>query len=155
MKARPSRESRIWSDRKRPVGSFVNDEATRHRQNVIYLNSGLANHELLDLTTALAIIRTIEAEKRTHLAELRTGIGILTIPMSLLAILVATSSYYSIQEVLGFIIGLSIGILVLATIGMYLVVRSLTRIRHDEKLKDSSSLHTEQIVQDWTKANGL
>ncbi|MFX0045361.1 MAG: hypothetical protein ACFE8Z_05900 [Candidatus Hermodarchaeota archaeon] len=119
------------------------------------MDSGLANHELLDLTTALAIIRTIEAEKRTHLAELRTGIGILTIPMSLLAILVATSSYYSVQEVLGFIVGLSIGIVVLATVGMYLVIRSLTRIRHDEKLRDSSSLHTEQIVQDWTKANGL
>lgn len=155
MKARPSRGSRIWSDLKRLVGSFENDEAARHRQNVIYLDSGLANHELLDLTTALAIIRTIEAEKRTHLAELRTGIGILTIPMSLLAILVATSSYYSVQEVLGFIIGLSIGILVLAAIGMYLVIRSLTRIRHDEQLKDNSHLHTEQIVQDWTKVNGM
>ncbi len=119
------------------------------------MDSGLANHELLDLTTALAIIRTIESEKRTHLAELRTGIGILTIPMSLLAMLVATSSYYSVGEVLGFIIGLSVGILVLAIIGMYLVARSLIRIRHDEQLKDNSSLHTEQIVQDWTKANGL
>jgi uncharacterized membrane protein YidH (DUF202 family) len=155
MKTRPSTESRIWSDLKRLVGYFENDEAARHRQNVIYLKTGLANHELLDLTTALAIIRTIEAEKRTHLAELRTGIGILTIPMSLLAILVATSSYYSVQEVLGFIIGLSMGILVLAAIGMYLVIRSLTRIRHDEQLKDNSSLHTEKIVEDWTKANGL
>ncbi len=139
----------------RLVGYFENDKAARDRQNVIYLKTGLANHELLDLTTALAIIRTIEAEKRTHLAELRTGIGILTIPMSLLAILVATSSYYSVQEVLGFIIGLSVGILVLAAIGMYLVVRSLSRIRDDERLRDNSSLHTEQIVEDWTKANGL
>nr|KXH71289.1 MAG: hypothetical protein AM324_08880 [Candidatus Thorarchaeota archaeon SMTZ1-83] len=104
------------------------------------MKTGLANHELLDLTTALAIIRTIEAEKRTHLAELRTGIGILTIPMSLLAILVATSSYYSVQEVLGFIIGLSVGILVLAAIGMYLVVRSLSRIRDDERLGVVSAL---------------
>jgi len=139
----------------RLAGYFENDKAARDRQNVIYLKTGLANHELLDLTTALAIIRTIEAEKRTHLAELRTGIGILTIPMSLLAILVATSSYYSVQEVLGFIIGLSVGILVLAAIGMYLVVRSLSRIRDDERLRDNSSLHTEQIVEDWTKANGL
>jgi len=124
----------------RLVGYFENDKAARDRQNVIYLKTGLANHELLDLTTALAIIRTIEAEKRTHLAELRTGIGILTIPMSLLAILVATSSYYSVQEVLGFIIGLSVGILVLAAIGMYLVVRSLSRIRDDERLGVVSAL---------------
>ncbi len=114
----------------------------------------MADHELLDLTTALAIIRTIEAEKRTHLAELRTGIGILTIPLSLLAILVATSSYYSVAEVIGFIIGLSLGILTLAIIGMYLVSRSLTRLRSDERLKNDSSLHTENIVRDWTNSNG-
>ncbi|MFQ5831341.1 MAG: hypothetical protein ACE5H4_01400 [Candidatus Thorarchaeota archaeon] len=114
------------------------------------MESDLSNQELLDLTTALAIIRTIEAEKRTHLAELRTGIGILTIPLSLLAILVATSSYYSMIEVMGFIIGLSIGILVLAIVGMYLVIRSLTRLRSDERLKNHSSLHTEDIVKDWT-----
>ncbi|MFW9798919.1 MAG: hypothetical protein ACFFD9_00640 [Candidatus Thorarchaeota archaeon] len=114
------------------------------------MESDFSNHDLLDLTTALAIIRTIEAEKRTHLAELRTGIGILTIPLSLLAILVATSSYYSIGEVMGFMIGLSIGILVLAIIGMYLVSRSLTRLRSDERLKNTSSLHTEHIVKGWT-----
>ncbi len=90
-----------------------------------------------DLKTALALIRTIDAEKRTHLAELRTGIGILTIPMSLLTILIATSNYYSIDSVLSFVFGLVIGIIALSSIGAYLVIKSLQKIKATEKLRDS------------------
>jgi uncharacterized membrane protein YidH (DUF202 family) len=99
------------------------------------------SHELDESTnqstirTSLAFIRTIDAEKRTHLSELRTGIGILTIPMSLLAILVATSSYYSINQVLPFITGLAIGIVLLLLIGGYLVYSSMKRIRGDTHLR--------------------
>ena len=89
------------------------------------------------MRTALAIIRTIDAEKRTHLAELRTGIGILTIPMSLLTILIATSNYYSINSVLSLITGLVIGIIVLFIVGTYMVARSLQKIKSTEKLHDS------------------
>jgi len=85
-----------------------------------------------DLRTALALIRTIDAEKRTHLAELRTGIGILTIPMSLLTILIATSNYYSIDSVLSFIAGLVIGIVALSVVGAYLVIRALQKIKANE-----------------------
>lgn len=90
-----------------------------------------------DLRTALALIRTIDAEKRTHLAELRTGIGILTIPMSLLTILIATSNYYSIDTAFTFVIGLVIGIIALSSIGGYLVIRSLQKIRATEELRHS------------------
>ncbi len=90
-----------------------------------------------DLKIALALIRTIEAEKRTHLAELRTGIGILTIPMSLLTILIATSNYYSIDTAFSFIIGLVIGIIALSLIGGYLVIRSLQKLRATEELRHS------------------
>jgi len=99
------------------------------------------SHELDDqiqqsnLRTALAFIRTIDAEKRTHLAELRTGIGILTIPMSLLTILIATSNYYSVEQVLGYIIGLTIGIVMLFLVGSHLVVSALRRIRSDDRLR--------------------
>jgi len=88
-----------------------------------------------NLRTSLAFIRTIDAEKRTHLAELRTGIGILTIPMSLLTILIATSSYYSISEVLPIITGLVIGIVILLLIGAHLVFSSLRNIRGDNRLR--------------------
>ncbi len=90
-----------------------------------------------NMRTSLAFIRTVDAEKRTHLAELRTGIVILTIPLSLLTILIATSSYYSINDVLPFITGLVIGILVLFFIGGYLVYRSFRRIRKDKLLRTS------------------
>lgn len=90
-----------------------------------------------NMRTSLALIRTLDAEKRTHLAELRTGIGILTIPMSLLTILIATSNYYSVDTVLSFIVGLALGIIALSTIGAYLVIRSLQKIKATEKLRDS------------------
>ena len=90
-----------------------------------------------NMRTALAFIRTIDAEKRTHLAELRTGIGILTIPMSLLTILIATSNYYSISHVLGYIIGLIVGISLLSIIGGYLVYSSLKRIQGDNRLRQN------------------
>jgi uncharacterized membrane protein YidH (DUF202 family) len=85
--------------------------------------------------TSLAFIRTVDAEKRTHLAELRTGIGILTIPMSLLTVLIATSSYYSINEVFGFISGLSISIFFLLVVGGYLVFSSFGKVRRDNHLR--------------------
>jgi uncharacterized membrane protein YidH (DUF202 family) len=91
--------------------------------------------EQRNIRTALAFIRTIDAEKRTHLAELRTGIGILTIPMSLLAILIATSNYYSVNEVLGYIVGLIIGIVLLSLIGGNLVFYSIRKIRGDDHLR--------------------
>lgn len=93
--------------------------------------------ETKDVATMLALIRTIDAEKRTHLAELRTGIGILTIPMALLTILITTSDFYAIESVLSFVLGLVIGIVLLSCVGMYLVIRSLRKIRVDEKLRRS------------------
>lgn len=90
-----------------------------------------------NIRTTLALIRTIDSEKRTHLAELRTGIGILTVPLSLLTILIATSNYYSIDSALSFIIGLVIGIIALASVGSYLVIQALQKIRKNENLRAS------------------
>jgi len=84
---------------------------------------------------SLAFIRTVDAEKRTHLAELRTGIGILTIPMSLLTILIATSNYYSISEVISLLVGLVATAILLFVIGGYLVYSSLRKIRGDDGLR--------------------
>lgn len=105
-----------------------------------------SKNEPIDLRMTLSLIRTIEAEKRTHLAELRTGIGILTIPFSLTTILIATSNYYEIEAVLGLISGLVIGILVLASVGGYLVVRSLRRIRETDRLRAGMRLDVSDFV---------
>lgn len=108
------------------------DEGTVLTTNSYKLNDATQQS---NLRTALAFIRTIDAEKRTHLSELRTGIGILTIPMSLLTILIATSNYYSIDQVLTFIAGLAVCIALLFVIGGYLVYSSLKRIRGDSHLR--------------------
>ena len=94
-----------------------------------------SKNRVMNLDMTLAVIRTIEAEKRTHLAELRTGIGILTIPFSLTTILIATSNYYEIESVLYFISGLIIGIIVLAIVGGYLVIKALRKIRLADKMR--------------------
>ena len=107
----------------------------------------------MSINTRLALIRTIEAEKRTHLAELRTGIGILTIPMSLLTILIATSQYYNISDVFSFIIGLTFGILVLSFVGGYLVYRALKLMKYDGRLLDKVGLHIEDAVQEYCNGN--
>ena len=110
--------------------------------------------QMSDMKTRLAIIRTIEAEKRTHLAELRTGIGIMTIPLSLLTILIATSQYYEINEVLPFIIGLSLGIVVLIVVGGNLVFRAMRNMRSESLLLEQAGIHTEDVINDYCHNNG-
>ncbi|TXT57022.1 MAG: hypothetical protein BAJATHORv1_20620 [Candidatus Thorarchaeota archaeon] len=105
--------------------------------------------ESRDLKTTLAIIRTIEAEKRTHLAELRTGIGIMTIPLSLLTILIATSNYYNVYDVIGFVIALVIGIVALLVIGITLVRRAFYRIRRSDLDRDKACLTTSCVVEEY------
>ena len=112
-------------------------------------NSYMGNNEHMSITTRLAIIRTIEAEKRTHLAELRTGIGILTIPMSLLTILIATSRYYIFEDVLLFIVGLSFGIIALSFIGAFLVYRALKLMKNDGRLLKRVGIHTHDAVLEY------
>ena len=106
-----------------------------------------------DLRTSLSVIRTIEAEKRTHLAELRTGIVILTIPMSLLTILIATSDYYMIDQVLSFITGLVFGIICLSVVGSYLVVSAFRKLRECNHMRDDSCDDTDDLLKNH-KNNG-
>ncbi|NHI84136.1 MAG: hypothetical protein EAX81_07520 [Candidatus Thorarchaeota archaeon] len=102
-----------------------------------------------DLQTSLAIIRTIEAEKRTHLAQLRTGFGVLTIPLSLLTILIATSKYYIVEDVLALIIALIAGIIGLGVMGSYLVATALLKLRKSEKLKNDTCSSTERLLRNY------
>jgi uncharacterized membrane protein YidH (DUF202 family) len=123
---------------------FLSDEVV-----ILPKNNGIIEKTYnTSVDTKLALIRTIEAEKRTHLAELRTGIGILTSPLSLLTILIATSDYYSIEGVLWFVIGLVIGIIALAIIGGYLVVWSLISLRNDYRLRREVCIDTRMIIEE-------
>jgi len=58
--------------------------------------------------------------------------------MSLVTILVATSRYYDVMVVLPYVIGLAAGVVALVLVGGYLVVRSLSRLRLTERLKETA-----------------
>ena len=55
--------------------------------------------------------------------------------MSLLTILIATSNYYSVTEVLSLLVGQIAIAVLLFVIGAYLVYSSLTKIRGDDRLR--------------------
>lgn len=74
------------------------------------------------------------AEKRTSLSVMRTGIAVLALPLSVLSVLIATSKFYDALTVLNFLIPLGVLVLSLIALGVYLIVRSVIRMRHYEYL---------------------
>ncbi len=88
------------------------------------------------LRTTMAVVRTLEAIRRSHLAELRTGIAIFAIALSILTILITTSQYYVLIEVLPFIAALLFLVVIFVIIGSFLIFKSFRGMRRiDEKLK--------------------
>lgn len=79
-------------------------------------------------------VQLILAEKRTSLAVMRTGIAVLVLPLSVLGLLIATSRYYDMAEVLHLFVPLLVVCLGLLVFGSYLVTRSLKNIRHQERM---------------------
>jgi hypothetical protein len=85
-------------------------------------------------TTVLGEIQVILAEKRTALASLRVGIAVFALPLSVLSALIATSRYYDVLRVLHFLLPLLVLCLGLVVLGCYLVIHSISRIRHFDRL---------------------
>ncbi len=82
----------------------------------------------------IARIQLILAEKRTSLAVLRTGIVVFTLPLSVVTVLIATSRNYDVLETYHLMIpllGLCAGLVMLA---VYLIHRSVLRIRKQDAL---------------------
>jgi len=85
-------------------------------------------------SAAIGEVQLLLAEKRTSLAALRTGIAVFALPLSVLGLLVATSKYYDPAAVLHFLLPL-LGLSgALAVLGAWLCVRSVLRLRHEERL---------------------
>ena len=85
-------------------------------------------------SVSIGRIQLVLAEKRTSLAVMRTGIGVFTLPLSVVTVLVATSRYYNFLETYHLLLPLlavSAGLIVL---GIYLVHRSVRRIWKQEAL---------------------
>ncbi len=83
--------------------------------------------------TAMAIVRTLEALRRSRLSEMRTGIGIITIALSILAILITTSRLYVLQDVFLLITALVTIAAILIILGTHLVTKALRAIRKIER----------------------
>lgn len=78
-------------------------------------------------------VQLILAEKRTSLSALRTGIAVFVLPLSVLSVLIATSKYYDILHVVHLLAPLLLLCVALVILGTYLVVRSIIRIRHQDR----------------------
>jgi uncharacterized membrane protein YidH (DUF202 family) len=81
-------------------------------------------------------IQLILAEKRTSLAIMRTGIGVVTLPMSVVTVLIATSRNYDLIEAYHLLVPLLIMCAGLVVLGVYLIHRSVLRIwRQDAMIR--------------------
>jgi uncharacterized membrane protein YkgB len=79
-------------------------------------------------------IQLILAEKRTSLSTMRTGIAVFVLPLSVLSVLIATSKYYNVLNVIHLIIPLLAICGVLVFLGSYLIIRAVIRMRHHDNL---------------------
>ncbi len=83
---------------------------------------------------AISEVQLILAEKRTSLAVMRTGIAVLALPLSVMSVLIATSEYYDVLDVLPFLVPLGIISLALILFSAYLIIRAITRMRRYDRL---------------------
>jgi uncharacterized membrane protein YidH (DUF202 family) len=78
-------------------------------------------------------VQLLLAEKRTALAAIRTGIAVLALPLSVMGLLIATSRYYDIVQVLPLFVPVIVLCFALMLLGLYLIVRSIVRLRHHDQ----------------------
>jgi hypothetical protein len=83
------------------------------------------------------------AEKRTSLAAMRTGIAVFALPLSVMGLLIATSRYYEVLQVLPLIVPLGVMLLALIVLGSYLILRALTRVHsYDRSIHRLKACHS-------------
>lgn len=85
----------------------------------------------------------ILAEKRTSLAAMRTGIAVFALPLSVLGLLIATSRFYDLLQVLPLLVPLAVMLLALISLGSYLILRALRNIhRYDRLIHQLKTCHS-------------
>jgi len=85
-------------------------------------------------TIAFNEAQLLLAEKRTAMSTLRTGIAVFALPLSVISALIATSRYYDTTRVLPLLVPLMTLNLGLVSLGVYLVVRAIMKLRHYDLL---------------------
>lgn len=79
-------------------------------------------------------VQLILAEKRTSLASMRTGIAVFALPLSVLSILIATSKYYDMIQVIHLLIPVLVISAAMVLLGSYLIIQSIIRIHRNDRL---------------------
>ena len=79
-------------------------------------------------------VQLLLSEKRTALSVMRTGIAVLALPLSIFSALIATSRWYNVMEVWPLLVLVVVINLGLAIFGIYLIVRSMRRMRQFDRL---------------------
>jgi uncharacterized membrane protein YkgB len=88
-------------------------------------------------------VQLLLAEKRTSLAAMRTGIAVFALPLSVFSVLIATSKYYDVMEVMYWLVPLLALCGAMVVLGSYLVIRSIVRIhRHDRLILRLKQKHS-------------
>jgi uncharacterized membrane protein YidH (DUF202 family) len=79
-------------------------------------------------------VQLLLAEKRTSLAGLRTGIAVFAIPLSIMGMLVATSRYYEIIDIMPLFITVMVINALLLALGTFLVIRAIIKLRYEDRM---------------------
>jgi len=96
-------------------------------------NTGPVQQADLD-SLILTEIQLLLSEKRTAMSVMRTGIAIFALPLSVLSVLIATSRLYDLFHVRYLLVPLLLLNLGLIGLAVYLIVHSIRRIRHYDRL---------------------
>ncbi|MHC4943006.1 MAG: DUF202 domain-containing protein [Planctomycetota bacterium] len=92
-------------------------------------------------------IQLILAEKRTSLAVMRTGIAVFVLPLTVLSILIATSKYYDLHQVIPLLVPLFLLCAALVVLGTYLTHRAVQKIRKYDAMILELKKENEQIAR--------
>ena len=108
------------------------------RENLLSSKSEEAQQSTPEpVSTIINEVQLILAEKRTSLIIVLTGIAIFAIPISVLSFLIATSKYYNVTHIILLFVPLMIINATLAILALYLIIRSISNIRHhDQHIKE-------------------
>lgn len=85
-------------------------------------------------SVAINEVQLLLSESRTALSIMRTGIAILVLPLSVFSLLVATSRYYEVSNVLQFLVPLAVLCALLLLTGIYLIFHAILRLRRYDRL---------------------
>ncbi len=97
------------------------------------------------MRTALATIRTLEAIRRSKLAELRTGISVVAISLSIFTVLITTSSLWNPATLLYLYIVVVISLIFLMIVGIYLFYHGLRGMQAIDKRREKLSKNIESL----------